>query len=65
MTQPPKFTVVQGNGRESDRTSILQDAILDVIETHADGMMIATVLGTLDMIKHEILRNSEDIEPNE
>lgn len=52
--------VIQGAGRDIDRAQGLGEAIWAAIEEHADGMSLAAVVGTLELIKMQVIVDSED-----
>jgi hypothetical protein len=49
--------VIKGAGRDTDRALDLGEAIMQAIE---DGMSIAAVVGTLELIKMQITLDTED-----
>ena len=51
--------VIKGKGREYDRASELGDAIVKAIEEHAQGMSLAAIVGTLELVKMEMLFDAE------
>lgn len=53
------FSLIQGGGRESDRSQDLADALIDVIYERADGMTVIAIIGVLETVKYEILLQSE------
>lgn len=53
------LTPVEGEGRDTDRTGKLVDAIVEAVYDNAEGMPVATVLGCIDLAKMDILRDQE------
>jgi hypothetical protein len=53
------ITVIEGMGRDTDRTSVLGDAIMDAINVNAQGMSLAAIVGTLELVKMEVLFDAE------
>lgn len=52
--------VIEGKGREYDRAGELGDAIIKAIEEHAEGMSLAAIVGTLDLVKLQIVLDAEE-----
>ena len=53
------ITVIEGMGRDTDRTSVLGDAIMDAINVNAQGMSLAAIVGTLELVNMEVLFDAE------
>lgn len=53
------ISVIEGAGRDTDRAQDLADAIMAAVEEHAQGMRLAVVIGTLELVKMTIVLESE------
>lgn len=47
--------VIEGSGREYDRSAELVEAIMEAVYAKAQGMSIAAVVGCLELAKLEII----------
>lgn len=45
------ISVIQGGGREIDRTGDLAQEIMDLIDEKAEGMPVAHIIGCLEAVK--------------
>ena len=54
-----KLTGVGGK-RSADRTNEFIDAITDAIYGHADGLSLATVIGCIELVKADIIKEQTD-----
>ena len=52
--------VIEGSGREYERSGDLVDAIMQAVYDNAQGMSVAAVIGCLELAKLEILREQEE-----
>jgi hypothetical protein len=46
--------VIQGQGRESDRSGDLAQSIMDLIDEKAEGMPVSHIMGCLECVKQQI-----------
>jgi hypothetical protein len=55
-----KLTPIEGAGRPEDRAQALLDVFREAIDEHAEGMSVATVIGTLHLLAHAIIEEYSD-----
>jgi hypothetical protein len=50
--------VIEGKGRDLDRSGNLIEAIMQAVDDHAEGMTIVSVIGCLEMAKVMVMTES-------
>lgn len=54
------ISVIEGKGREYDRSAELVEAIMEAVYEKAMGMSVAAVIGSIELAKLEIIREQEE-----